>query len=217
MSVNLDGLIEQKESQLLPYLKRMEQLKTRFITQTAAFASEWYKKTAKEYFAKYLNVTLKLKEEQISQMKMEVNELIDDAEKNVKQELDNPEPWWHLKPHIHESIDQYLQVADKYPIVIDRPVRRVLGRLGLILEKHGYNITVQGKRGSYPEFWFENAQETAEVMPYYPHLLKWSEDMTETIREYHNQYLKASALFMEIQDLKQEKKRQEALNRWNSL
>jgi hypothetical protein len=93
-----------------------------------------------------------------------------------------------------------------------------LGRLGLILEEYGYNVAAGGNRGSFLEFWFDHplGADSASV-PYYPHLLKWSEEMQEIVHEYNEQYLKAIAVFDKVQSLKEEKKRQQAMNRWDSI
>jgi hypothetical protein len=218
MSEDIDVLIERKEIELSPFCKRMEELKHEFIEETVSFASEWYKKTTKEYISKYPEVTLGMKEEKITQMKAQVNKLILDAEKIVSKELEKPGLWWHQKPLLHDSNAQYLQIADKYPEILDHAVRQVLGRLGLILEEYKFNVTVSGKTVSYGEFWFDHPSGDASTSnPYYPHLLKWSEKMQETIRNYNEQYITALVIFEEIQKLKEEKKRQQAMNRWDSI
>ncbi len=218
MSEDIDIQIARKEAELSPFCTRMEKLKNEFIKETVRFASEWYKTTTKEYLTKFSEVTLGMKEEQIAQMKAQVNELIREAEKIVKIELVDVALWWHQRPRLHDSSDQYLQVADKYPIILDREVRHVLGCLGLILEKFNYHVAASGNTGSYQEFWFDYPHgEGSTSTPYYPHLLKWSEEMQDTIRDYNSEYLKAIAIFSEIQRLKDEKKKQQAMNRWDSI
>lgn len=94
----------------------------------------------------------------------------------------------------------------------------MLGRLGLILEEYRFNVTASGNTGSYQEFWFDHPHGADSTFnPYYPHLLKWSEKLQDTIREYNAQYTQATALYNEIQRLKEEKKKQQALNRWDSI
>ncbi len=218
MSEDIDALIEREETELSPLRQRMDELKGEFIKETISFASEWYKKTTKEYLAKHPEVTLGMKEEKIANMKAQVNELIQSTEKNVRAELEKPGLWWHLRPRLHDSIRQYLQVDDKYPEILDRAVRHVLGRLGLILEFYKFNVSASGNSGSYEEFWFDRPQgEGSTSKPYYPHLLAWSVKMQETIQDYNTKYLAAIAIFGEIQKLAQEKKRQQAMNRWDSI
>jgi hypothetical protein len=94
----------------------------------------------------------------------------------------------------------------------------VLGRLGLILEEYRYNVTTSGNTGSYLEFWFEKPQgKDSVVIPYYPHLLRWAGEMQETIRKYNELYTRALALFMEIQKLRDLKKQQQAISRWDAF
>ena len=131
MSEDIDVQIERKENALSPLCKRMEEFKSEFIEETVSFASEWYKKTAKEYVSKYPEVTLGMKEEKIAQMKAQVNQLTLDTEKIVRGELEKPALWWHQRPRLHDSIEQYLQVGDKYPEILDRAVRHVSGAFGL--------------------------------------------------------------------------------------
>jgi len=214
----IDVQIERIEAELFPLRERMEELKCKFIKETVIFAKEWYKKTTKDYISKYPEVTLSMKEEKMARMKNHVTELVRDTENFVRDELEKPTLWWHQRPRLHDSIEQYQQVADKYPEILDRAVRYALGRLGLILEEYGFNVATIGNRGSFVEFWFDHpfGADSASV-PYYPHLLKWSEEMQDIIHEYNAQYLKAIVIFDKFQSLKDEKKRQQAMNRWDSI
>ena len=138
--------------------------------------------------------------------------------KNSAAELEQPELWWHLRPRLHDSIDQYLQVGDKPPEILDRSVRHVLGRLGLIFEDYKFNVSARGISVSYKEFWFEHPSGDESVsVPLYPHLLAWSQKMQDSIRNYNMEYVEANAIFVEVQKLKQEKKRQQAMSRWEDI
>ena len=151
-------------------------------------------------------------------MKVQVSELVKNTEKIVKGEVDNPAIWWHQKPNIHASVNQYLQVADKQPEILDRAIRHVLGRLGLILEYFGFHVTASGNTGSYQEFWFEKSSNNAfSSSPTYPHLLMWSRKMQDTIQKYNAEYAQALALYMRITKSRDEKKKLEAINRWESI
>ncbi len=217
MSEETDILIERKEAELSPLRLRMEELKTEFTKETVDFAFKWYRKTAKEYVTKYPEITLKMSEEKIANMKATVNELVKNTEKIVRDELDNPALWWHQKPNLHDSINQYKQVADRYSEILDHAVRHILGHLGIVLEEFGFNVTTRGNTGKYQEFWFELPQGGKQTVPCYPHLLSWSEEMQDIIREYDEQFTQAIMLYNQIQQLKEEKKRQEALTRWDSI
>ncbi len=217
MSEETDILIERKEAELLPLRLRMEELKTEFTKQTVDFVFKWYRKTAKEYVTKYPEITLKMSEEKIANMKAKVNELVKNTEKIVRDEFDNPALWWHQKPNLHDPIDKYTQVADRYSEVLDHAIRHILGHLGIVLEEFGFNVTTRVNSGAYKEFWFEQPVGGKQPVPCYPHLLSWSEEMQDIMREYDAQFTQAIALYNEIQQLKEEKKRQEALSRWDSI
>ena len=194
----------------------MEEFKIEFIKETVYFASKWYKETAKEYVTKYPEVILSMSEEKIAKLKNRINELVRDSEKIVKDKLDNPQLWWHQQPHLNVSIDQYTQIADKYPEILDRAIRHALGCLGTILEAFRFHVTASGNTGSYDEFWFKHQTDSNQTIPFYPHLLKWTSEMQETINEYNTQFKLAITLFNEIQKLKEQKKKQQAISRWES-
>jgi hypothetical protein len=215
---DIDVLIARKEAELSPFRQRMEHLKNEFIREIIRFAGEWYKTTTKDYVTKYPEVIMCLKEEQIAQMKAKVSDLTRSTEKIVKDELDDAELWWRQRPRLNDSADQYLQVDDKYPIILDRAVRHVLGHLGSILEEYKFNVSAAGNTGSYGEFWFDRPKGAASITkPYYPHLLKWSEKMQDIIQNYNAEYTRAMAVFRELQKLKEDKKKGQALSRWDSI
>jgi hypothetical protein len=217
MNQNSGALLSVKEAELSSYFPRMEQLRIRFMSETAAFASEWYKATAKEYVVKNDDLVSKMSDEQLKSMKTKINVLVSNTEKTVKQELDNPSCWWHLRPHSHDNLNQYLLVDDRYPIIIDQAVRQILGFLGVILEEFKFNVSTNGNAVSYEEYWYIRPPNKNAVIPYYPHPLKWSTSMQETIQKYNALYLQAIALFKEIELLKEQTEKERALSRWDSL
>jgi hypothetical protein len=218
MVEDLDAQIQSKEAVLAPFLKHMETLRLAFIEETVRFASEWYKKTVKEYVVKYPQVLLSLKEQPATQMKAKVSELVRDSEKTVKTEFANPQLWWHLKPRLNESTKLYLQIGDQPPEILDRAVRHVLGRLGLILEEYRFNVSATGESFSFKEFWFDRPLEKGSAaVPSYPHLLDWSREMQQIIQEDNFQFVKVVDVYSELQELEQEKKKQQAMSRWDSI
>jgi hypothetical protein len=195
----------------------MEELKEQFSKEIVDFASKWFRKTAKDYITKYPEVILSMNEAKIAGLKRRLNDLVEDSERMTKAELNNPALWWHLDPHLHESVERYLQVADKYPEVLDRAVRRILGRLGVLLEEFGFRVTASGNTSTFYEFWFERPIGTHGATPCYPHLLLWTEAMQNIVRLYNAQYVPALRLYNEIRQLMEEKQRQEALTLWDSI
>ena len=221
MSGNIDALIRSKEAELEPLLLRMEEIRLQFIDDVTRFASDWYEEKAKEYATKKAEVTLSLGKEKLALMKVQVNELVLNASKIVNESLTDPEVWWHKTPHVNASPSAYEQlgndqVGNKFPEVLDKPVRRALGELGNVLEQFGYGVTTGALRASYPEFWFESKDGAGyHVRPFFPHLYEWSSEMQYTIAKYDGVYKRAIVLFNEITMLKEEKKRQEAKELWD--
>ncbi len=197
----------------------MEQLRQQFTHETVKFAAEWYKETAKQYVTKKSEITLRLSNEKLVQMKAKVSNLAQSAEKTVKNALSDPNIWWHQTPRAHEYTSQYEQLGDKFPQIIDIPIRRALGELAPILEQFGYGVTTNSafKGSPYPEYWFEsqdNPQSKAHL--YFPHLLVWSEAMQEAMQRYDVLFKSAIKLFSQIENLKEEKKRRQASQLWDS-
>lgn len=214
MSQEIDTLIAKKEAEFSALCSGMEACRRQFFKETAEYASAWFRKTAKDYIAKYSDVLLSLPEEKVVDLKREVNQLAENSQDVTRLEFDKPGLWWHLEPRVNDFSDKYRQVANRYPDVVDRAVRRVLGRLGLILEDYGFRVTARGITGTYYEFWFERPVPAGGAIPSYPHLLAWTENMQEAIREYNVYYVSARSLFNELTQLKQAKKQRQALTLW---
>jgi len=88
----------------------------------------------------------------------------------------------------------------------------------LLFWKYKFNVSASGNTGSYGEFWFDHPDGDCAIFnPYYPHLLKWSDEMQDTIENYNAKYVKATAVYRELQKLKEEKKGRQAMNRWDSI
>ncbi len=212
----LNALIQEKEKELFSLISQMEILRLEFANETTDFATDWYQKNVKIYIMKFSEITLKMKEEKIHEMKTKVNELVRDADKIVSEELSNPELWWHQRPNLEESAYLYTQVSDKYPEILDRAVRHILGRLGVILEEFGYNVTTQANSGAYPECWFDKLPNGPKV-PYFPHMLTWSKDMQYTIVKYNTLFTAALQLMKQTQELRDQKKELQASARWDTI
>jgi hypothetical protein len=218
----LDDQIQVKERELRPLRWHMEEYRLKFLRCLEVFAAKWFDETARFCVTKYPEVTFSLPHEEIATMKAKVMQLQHDVDRIVKAAFSDPAIWWHQAPSVSDSFDQYEQlgnneVGNRFPRKIDDPVRVVLGVLGVILQEFGFNVTSKPVKAAYPEFWFTpRMTEVDEVKPYFPHLLVWSEDMQYALQKYNTQFKQAIVLFIEIQKLKEEKKRQQACSLWDS-
>jgi hypothetical protein len=216
MTENIDTVIAQKETEFSPHYTRMEQLKQDFIRETIFFSTKWYRIMAKEYVSKNAEHILTMGNEQLLRMKSKINILVAKTEKTVNDILNNRALWWHLRPTSHDALNQYLQLEGKYPIILDQAVRLILGNLGEILQEFHFRVATGRTYGSFEEFWYIETPNCA-VVPYFPHLLAWSIEMQQIITEYNIHYLEAIGIYKQIELLKDQKKRELALSRWDSF
>jgi hypothetical protein len=221
MSEKLEGLLETKESKLLSFCSVMQKIKLQFVNDTSEFASKWYEDTARQYITKYYEVSFNLPTQSFVAFKAKVRKLTAESKIISETSLSQPGVWWHEKPELHAAVSLYDQLGDqqvgnKYPEIIDKYVRVVLGQLGIILEEFGFNIRTVAAYGlSHQEYWFQKSDEKI-ISPYFPHMLEWSNSMKETLREYNSLYGQALLTLHEIQSIKGEIKRRKIIDLWDS-
>lgn len=219
MDETFDVLIRRKQAELEPLCSRMEALRLQFVGEVVVFAERWFEETAKNYVTKYNEVTLGLGKEKLAGMKVAVGELVRNAGRIVGAAMSDPAVWWHLSPRKHDYYALYEQLGDKFPEVVDKAVRRALGELGGVLGEFGFGVTTDGGgKGSYPEFWFEVSEGAGlgGARAFFPHLLVWSEEMQYTVQRYDGLFKRAVKVFNELEELKEEQKRQQAKELWES-
>ena len=113
-------------SELQPLLSRMERLRLQFVNDTIGFAALWFEEKAREYATKKREITMSLGMEQLAQMKAQVCQLARNADRIVRDALEDPDFWWHLTPHMNAPAAAYEQlgndkVGNKFPEGLDSP------------------------------------------------------------------------------------------------
>jgi hypothetical protein len=215
--------ISNKEAELRIICQEMERFRNKFVQETIILARRWFEETARIYVLKYPDISLSMSEQSLAQMKNMVKKLIGDADRIVQIIMSDRTAWWNLEPRKNESLRLYEQLGDekvgnKFPETVDRLVRQVLGELGVVLEKFGFKVTVNAANAAaYPEYWFEKTEKRSGVRPFYPHLLEWSEPMKSMLAQYDVLYRSGVGLFVEIERLRDEKKKRETNQRWDSV
>jgi hypothetical protein len=221
MSEKLEELLVKKESELLSLRSAMQGIRLQFINAMSDFAAKWYEETARQYIKKYSEVSFNLPTNSFGDLKKKVRSLVDQSKEISERVLTQPGIWWHEKPELHTAVSQYdqlgnQQVGNKYPELIERPVRIVLGELGIILAEFGFNVETAVTHGpSHQEYWFQKSDEKI-ISPYFPHMLEWTKPMQETIEEYNQQYKQALVKLQEIQTIKDEIKKRKIIELWDS-
>ena len=87
---------------------------------TIGFAALWFEEKARKYATKKPEITIGLGLEQLAQMKAQVCELARNADRIVRDALEDPEFWWRLTPHMNAPAAAYEQlgndkVGNKFP------------------------------------------------------------------------------------------------------
>jgi hypothetical protein len=215
--------IMQKGRELTVLCSLMEDTCQKFLEETGVFAALWYKQMAIVYITKYPETTISLGKEKLVELKTKINDLSKKSKQIVNTTLCGSKIWWHKDPQLNVSFSEYDQLGDqqvgrKYPITIDKYVRAVLGELGVVLEEFNFDVATNPSKSGFQEFWFVDVEENAfHTLPYFPHLLDWSDDMQGTLRVYAELFKKGLKLISQIQELKDEKKRLDIVNIWESI
>jgi hypothetical protein len=220
MNEKMEDLLATKESELLSLRSDMQKIKLQFINDTSQFAAKWYEDTARQYVTKYADVSLRLSTQRFGDLKAKVRRAVAESKEISERALSQPGVWWHEKPELLTAVSQYdhigdQQVGNRYPEVIDRPVRNALGELGIILEEFGFNVRTTVSSGPHhQEYWFQKSEEKT-TSPYFPHMLEWSKPMQETLQEYNHLYKQALSKLEEIQRIRDEIKRRKIIDLWD--
>ena len=197
----------------------MEGMRQRFVRATAAFASGWYMQEARRQVHADPDNTLRLGVEELRRLKSEVSALSENAPAAAAEVLSDPSAWWHLSdPSGARVYFDYAQYNSHVPKIIDRPVRRVLGKLAEGLERYGYLGEALRPGGEEGVRWREPVSgEAADSHHTFPYDLEWSEAMRAALREYHDAYEAARRLMSEAAEAEAREKRLKVSALWDSL
>ena len=221
MTESVDTLIANLQKQLELNKLEMEEIRKQFIEASAVFIANWYSLTAKNHVLKNSQNTLRLGEDNLSSMKIKLRSLADDSKKIANEFLDEYSLWWHLAPKIeNNNASPYLQFGHKCPEIIDKPIRKALGKLGTILEEYGYNINTKGGNSGEDVSVWNNKNVSpypTNPVPYYPDSCDWSNEMRDLMKSYDEIYKKAYSAFSGIRLLNQSKLDKKAADLWDSI
>jgi hypothetical protein len=218
---NIDTSITYEQKELDLRKVEMESLRQQFIKASAVFFAQWYNVTTKHYVCKNSQNTLRLGKDKLSFMKIKLKILMDDADKIAREVFSDRSLWWHLAPKDEDGCaSPYLQYGNNCPVIIDKPIRKALGKLGVILEEYGYAVTTKGA-GSDDELSVWNDKNVnpypINPMPYYPDSIEWSKELKDIIKKYNEIYRQAYAAKSAIKRLQQSKSDKQAIDLWNSV
>ncbi len=210
MTENFDSTIKSHEIELADLIDKMEEIRIQFIDATAVFASNWFDDTTRKYVTSDTENTLKLGKEKIGEIKAKVRKLSSQASQFSEEALSTKELWWHLSLKEMGVLSPYCCSGNRDPEIVNKGVRRVVGRLGPILSEYGFL--------RHEDCWLEHASKCygQKPTPYYPYGLSWSQEMRIIMIQYNEIYKQAFAMYKEIANLKAQKQTKQAIEIWNS-
>jgi hypothetical protein len=221
MIESVDTSIANLQKQLDIEKLEMEEIRKQFIEASATFIANWYSLTARNYVFKDSQNTLRLGRDKLVSMKIKLKMLTDDSKKIAKEFLNERSLWWHFAPKIeNNNTFPYQQCGHKCPEIIDKPIRKALGKLGIILEEYGYNINTKGGNSGEDVSVWNNKNVSpypTNPVPYYPDSCDWSKEMRDLMKSYDEIYKKAYSEFSGIKLLNQSKLDKQAAELWDSI
>jgi hypothetical protein len=192
-----------------------------FMKATAAFFVNWYNSAARYNVIRGSQNTISLGKEQLAQLKVKLKDLTDNAEKYVNEFLGVDSLWWHLSQKEGDNfVSAYSQYGSKCPEIIDHPVRKGLGKLGVLLEEYGYNVAT--KAGSYDDevsVWNNKnvSPYPSNPVPYYPDSLDWSLEMKTLMKRYDELCKQTHEAYSNIKRFQQSRIDKQAADLWDSV
>ncbi|TFH23880.1 hypothetical protein E4G67_02600 [Candidatus Bathyarchaeota archaeon] len=124
----MDVAIANEQEKLAKYKIEMQTVRQLFINANGAFFVKWYNSVARQYVIRGSQNTISLGKEQLTQLKVKLKDLTDNAEKYVNEFLYADSLWWHLSQNEGDNfVSDYSQYGSKCPEIIDHPVRKGLG------------------------------------------------------------------------------------------
>jgi len=192
-----------------------------FLKATGDFFANWYTSTAKHYVISDSQNTISLGKDKLAQLKVKLKDLSDNAEKYVSEFLSADSLWWHLSENEKDTfVSSYLQSGSKLPEIIDQPIRKALGKLGVLLEEYGYNVaTKAGSYGDEVSVWNNKNVSPYPTNPaaYYPDSLDWSLDMKALMKRYEELCKLAHEALSNIKRFQKSKIDKQASELWDSI
>jgi hypothetical protein len=199
----------------------MQTARQLFTKATGDFFVTWYNSTARHYITSSSQNTLRLGKDQLTQLKAKLKTLTDNAEKYAKDCLSADSLWWQLPSKNGEDYaSAYSQHGCNCPDIINQPIRKGLGKLGVLLEEYGYNIaTKTGTYGDEISVWNNKniGPFPANPEPYYPDSFEWSSNMRTLMKRYDELCKQAQEAYANIKRFQQLKIEKQAADLWDSV
>jgi hypothetical protein len=206
---NFDAEMEATEKELEGIKSELESISRQFLLATAELVRHSYRQLVETLVKDKPKLTKRLGVERLSQLKVDLRELENNAQNAVSEFLDVDKLWWHRA----EGDQQYSDLPQRHSD-LDKALMLAVGKLAPVLEKYGYLPTESTDPGIWRE-WDKTARRRAlDARPYYPHRLEWSQSMKDSIQRYAALHAKGLETAAKLARLKEEKASREAEELW---
>ncbi len=218
---NIDAAISNQQEKLVKYKIEMQTVRQLFMKATSVFFANWCESAARHYIISESQNTIRLGKDKLIQLKVKLKDIIDNSEKNVNELLSADSLWWQSSLKEGDNfVSAYSQYGSKCPEKIDHPIRKGLGKLGVLLEEYGYNVaTKAGSYGVEISVWNNKnvSPYPSNPVPYFPDSLEWSSDMKVLMKRYDELCKQANEAISNIKRFEQSKIDKLAADLWDSV
>lgn len=206
---NYDEKISQLEVKIRELKDDMEKITKEFLQSTNKYAREWYRTSIENAVIKSPEITKKLGEAKLKELKEELQSLTDNVDQYTLAYVNTDSLWAHrpnYKSKGNETFGLYKVFGNRDPQELSNAIKFLIGKAGQILSKYNY------LKGDSP---YEKDYSTGNYK--YKYGYSWSDEMREVIERYANLFDNYTKLSEELDKVKTEKSENEAKDLWNKI
>ncbi|MED3691319.1 hypothetical protein P4534_21365 [Peribacillus butanolivorans] len=201
-------LIKEKEKQKQELVTQMEVIKEKYLEQLIVFVDLWIEKESLSTIKSNPDKVIDLGESRAKELKNEIMKLREGSSELVYKNMNSQHIWWHTNQ------DKALYYGDGYKLLnrIDKPIRKMFGVLGGILADYGI-VKIGTDYGAFNS----SAASSSWSNEGYKMRITYSDELYETNKAYVSLISETQRINLEIEELENQKKRENVEEWWDSL
>lgn len=201
-----NNMINQLKLQKEDIISKMEATKGLYLKEFSSFFKSWIEEEALSTIKKYADKVVELEEKVAKKMKLEIKDIIDNANKIIQEKMGDDSLWWHTNENKKTYYQHNVRIMDE----INERFRLTVGILGQIFEKYGIITPAYGS--SYSSEWVRSYDNLR-----YAFGIHYSDNIIKINKEYVELIIEAQKLNEKISELEEEQKRKDVEAWWKSL
>ncbi|MFP3509407.1 hypothetical protein SB775_07015 [Peribacillus sp. SIMBA_075] len=203
-----EALIKEKEKQKQELITQMEVLKEKYLEQLIVFVDLWIEKESLSTIKSNPDKVIDLGESRAKELKNEILKLRAGSSELVYKNMNSQHIWWHTNQ------DKALYYGNGYKLLdrIDKPIKKMLGVLGGLLNDYGI-IKISTGYGA-----FSSSEASSNWSNEgYKLRITYSDELYATNKAYVSLISETQGINLEIEELENKKKRENVEDWWDSL